>query len=418
MPNGDEQLPVSQAGGTPLGLSGGAPTSGTQGTDPKLQEIIKQIFSQAQQAQQQRQQLVQPTPRPMSPQAQTEVPGQPGQRGHDWGQAIANIGGVVQQAGMMHAQTQYAHAKSQWDQLNSMIQKDPSGQQAQQWLIANQKNLKQMAKALNQDWLNPQKTGVWDQAYKDMLKEQQAKGQARKGLTQLVKQLIGKANQQPKLTPDQQQGMAKEMMSKAPTQTPPVDFAASAKTAIDVFKAESEDAYRRAEVAATMEEKKAALAQAKAIADQTHEIEKLRIQYDAGIKEATLAETTRHHKEDEAIGRSRVSKMGGKVSPAEQDKRDKLAGAQESLNQMVTKYKASKETDPVSPEDQQVLTGMFNVFSGAQLPKKAQSWLESVFKGPSMTVGQARTLQKLSKNFKVTHTDAPDDGIDFTPEPE
>src|SRR5262249_33834493 len=76
--------------------------------------------------------------------------------------------------------------------------------------------------ALNQDWLDPSKTTVYGEALKNVMNrtEQQEgkKQQAVAGLRGIFQKLIGQ-RQQPQLTDDQRQRMAREIESKAPTAT-------------------------------------------------------------------------------------------------------------------------------------------------------------------------------------------------------
>jgi hypothetical protein len=86
-----------------------------------------------------------------------------------------------------------------------------------------------MAKALNQDWLNPEKTTVYGEALKkvnaktqqkDQQQQQQAqqKQQAAQGLKGMMQKLLQR-QQQPQLTDEQKKKMSAEVQAKAPTTT-------------------------------------------------------------------------------------------------------------------------------------------------------------------------------------------------------
>jgi hypothetical protein len=194
--------------GIPTGAT--PPTVGEGGGDQVL-KIIQDILSKGQ-----RPQLAQPVPAPV-PQ------NEPVARQSGKFSGPANLGAFIQNTiqGAVSAQKQQklAHAESQWNAMATLMQdQSPEGpQKLQNWFIANQKDLKNMAKALNQDWLNPEKTDVWKQALGTTLQNQQKKQGAAQGMMQLFKHLIGKATQpQPNLTPEQQKQMSGEIQAKAP----------------------------------------------------------------------------------------------------------------------------------------------------------------------------------------------------------
>jgi len=207
--------------------------SGTQpGAPIDINNLIKAIMS----SQQQHQQLAQPVPRPVPEQRSTEPPGYmtgPGKQ--NWGpeRFLNSLGSQVHNAASQFRQAQLAKAESEWNQLNTLMQDNsPQGQQkTQAWLVTNQKALKGMAKALNQDWLNPEKTTVYNQALNNVLAQQGKKAQAKQGIMDLFRKIIGKANQ-PQLNQQQQQGVAQEIMGKAPA----VPAAQDPKTLLDTAK--------------------------------------------------------------------------------------------------------------------------------------------------------------------------------------
>lgn len=162
--------------------------------------------------------LAAPVPSPIpEPKQQSQAGSGPG-----WGfERFANqIGGHIQQAVAQEKKTQLAKAESDWTQMISAMQSNnPTALNA---VMSDPKKLKNMAKALNQDWLNPEKTNVYRDALNNVMKQQQAKGKAAQGLQSLMKKLIGKA-QNPQLTDEQKQAIAREVMSKAPLTQAPLD---------------------------------------------------------------------------------------------------------------------------------------------------------------------------------------------------
>jgi hypothetical protein len=190
----------------------GAPQQGQPGQD-QVQQLIAKILS----SQQSGQHLARPVPAPVPPggNSQTLV-------GKHTGFAnLGNaIGSTIQTAIHNQKQSKLAHAESQWNQMTTLMQdQSPQGKQKlDAWMMANQKDLKNMAKALNQDWLNPEKTDVWKQGLGSTLKQHQNKQQAMQGIMSTFKTLIGKANApRPDLSADQSKQMNQEILSKAPT---------------------------------------------------------------------------------------------------------------------------------------------------------------------------------------------------------
>jgi hypothetical protein len=204
--------------GTLPGPTGVDPQQQQQQTDP-LKQILQMIMSKGQQQQQPQ----------MVP---TGVQAPPSQRQHQLPGFMGITAGV--QAIYNHEkQKKLAEAKSDWNDLQVSMQKyiQPDGKVDQQaysdpavmQVLGNPKKLKEMAKALNQDWMNPEKTTVYGEALKASLAEQKQKQQAASGLKQMMSHLIHKA-QNPQMNQDQQQQMAQQVMSKAPISKPqPID---------------------------------------------------------------------------------------------------------------------------------------------------------------------------------------------------
>lgn len=130
---------------------------------------------------------------------------------------------------------QVAKATADWEYAQSALNEYYAAQQSQdpQAMKAAQvkldaafgdpKKLKQMAKALNQDWLNPEKTTVYGDALKRVAAKtqqtEQQKEQAKQGIKGIFQKLIQKS-QQPQLTDEEKKKMQQEVIDKAPT-TPP-----------------------------------------------------------------------------------------------------------------------------------------------------------------------------------------------------
>lgn len=177
--------------------------------------------------------------------APTGVQARPVQRIHELPPLFGITAGI--QAIVAHEhQKKLAAATSDWNDLTVSLQKyigpdgkvDPAAYQdpAVMQVLGDQKKLKLMAKALNQDWLNPEKTTVYSQALKASMAQQQQKQQAASGLKQLFSHLI-KKSQNPQMNPQQQQDMASQVMSKAPIAMPQTDPAAAMKSEAELMTA-------------------------------------------------------------------------------------------------------------------------------------------------------------------------------------
>lgn len=200
--------------GSFVGPQGDQVQTGQTGQSPvDVNKILQMILSRQQQPQ-----LAQPVPSPIhSPGQMQPVQG----RGSAGGNLVEMITGGIQGAVANKKKSDLAKAESDWNQFNATLQS--GGPQAGQlWLASNDKAAKNMAKALNQDWLNPEKTTVYKQALDNVMKQQQAKGKAATGLKAMMQKLIGKA-QNPQLTDAQKMQIAQEQMSKAPLVTPGLD---------------------------------------------------------------------------------------------------------------------------------------------------------------------------------------------------
>lgn len=155
---------------------------------------------------------------------------------HAWGaqRLMFGIQSMMKNAVAHHKEEQVNKAMADWEyaqsSLNEYYNAQSSGDQvalaaAQKKLdvvFGDPKKLKNMAKALNQDWLNPEKTTVYGEALKKVASQTQQKDgqkqQAKQGIMGMFKKLIGERQQKPQLSPDDQKRMEQEIISKAPTQ--------------------------------------------------------------------------------------------------------------------------------------------------------------------------------------------------------
>ena len=214
-----------------------------------IQTVLKMLLSQ-----QARPQIAQTgVPAPL-PQQQSTTP--PAGMGHGWGAGMYTIGMSLQNAAARIKQQQFAEAESDWNDLTTSISKyvQPDGSIDQKAyldpavmnVLGNPKKLKKMAKSMNQDWLNPEKTDVYSEALKSHLSKQQQKQQAAQGLQGLMSHLI-KKSQQPQMSQQQIQQMAQQVMSKAPMAAPPpVNNKEALQLAMEMLK--EQDADKRAEM--------------------------------------------------------------------------------------------------------------------------------------------------------------------------
>jgi hypothetical protein len=188
-----------------------------------------------------------------------------------WGtqRFLGTIGANIKSAVAQQKQKQLAQAEGDWTTLqaymNEKFEADQSGDQAASqaaqkkldFILGDPKKLKNMAKALNQDWLNPEKTTVYGEALKNVTKKQQAEDQkkeqkvtAAQKLKDTFMKVLGQ-KQQLQLTAEQQRKMIQEIQSKAPT----------TQTGIDKESAAALREEMKAEERAASEEHKAMLKQ-------------------------------------------------------------------------------------------------------------------------------------------------------------
>jgi hypothetical protein len=234
------------------GAAPGAQTS----ADPnqKAQQILAQLLQAASRKQAANTAVPMAIPAQQDPNAARQI-GMNTANPHAWGlqRLSAGIQTNIKNAVAKQKQDQLLKAEGDWQYLQSALNEkyaaEQSGNQQAvqgaeaklQAILGDPKKLKNMAKALNQDWLNPEKTTVYGEALKRVMSQQkqqdqqnQQKQQAAQGLKSTVQKLIAKAfPKQPQLTPDEQSKMAKEIEAKAPT----TQGTADVKTLLDIEKA-------------------------------------------------------------------------------------------------------------------------------------------------------------------------------------
>lgn len=271
MSNGDAITTTAVPGGgqPPIATSPmpSTPSFGQSATtpDPSMQvnEMAKKIMASLAQSQQRKQFAGQPAPSPV-PGRQDPNPPDYMQRGPQWGKLRfmhglqANIQNVVakqKQQKVLKAEADWSYLQSGLNELYAaQSSNDPkavaAAQQKVDVVLGDPKKLKDMAKALNQDWLNPEKTTVYGEALKKVnsnldkkTAQDQQKQQAAQGLKGMFQKLIQR-QQKPQLSPDEQQAMSREIQSKAPTTTTGgqsvKDQAEGAKAVLDLEKASKE----------------------------------------------------------------------------------------------------------------------------------------------------------------------------------
>lgn len=162
---------------------------------------------------------------------------------HAWGtqRFLGGVAANIKTAVAKQKEKQLLQAEGDWtylqSSLNELYAAQQSGDQnavkaAQAKLdatLGDPKKLKNMAKALNQDWLNPEKTTVYGEALKNVTRKQQGEDQtqqqkqtAAQKLKETFMKVLGQ-KQQLQLTAEQQRRMIDEIQSKAPTTTTGID---------------------------------------------------------------------------------------------------------------------------------------------------------------------------------------------------
>jgi hypothetical protein len=229
-------VPGNAPGTTPPFMPSPSPGQAAGGVDEQTKKILAALTQAA------TQRRFSGTPRP------TAIPGATNpfqapeymtnnKNPHAWGaqRLMYGIQSMIGNAVTHQKEQQITKATADWEYaqsaLNEYYAAQESGDQnalktAQGKLdvvFGDPKKLKQMAKALNQDWLNPDKTTVHGEALKRVAaKTQQTdekKQQAKTGIQKLFGSLLDKVKgqQQPQLTDDEKKRQEQEIINKAPT---------------------------------------------------------------------------------------------------------------------------------------------------------------------------------------------------------
>lgn len=162
---------------------------------------------------------------------------------HAWSteRFMEGLQGSISNAVNKQKQEKIVKATADWEYMQSALNElytakssgDPNAVSAAQSKVdafmSDPKKMKEMAKALNQDWLNPEKTTVYGEALKQanakMQQKQQQQQAAQKGIMgvfQKIKQKVQGAPQ-PELSIGERQAMAREIQSKAPVKVGSTD---------------------------------------------------------------------------------------------------------------------------------------------------------------------------------------------------
>jgi hypothetical protein len=314
--------------GSPVpGAGGGAPDPSQQVSD-----MTKKLLANIAQAAQRRQFAGTPVPAAVpgfKDPAEAQQIGMNTANPNAWGRQrlMAGVATNIQNAVAKQKQQKLLKAEADWSYMAGAMNDleaakssgDPkavaSAQQKVDIVMGDPKKLKEMAKALNQDWLNPEKTTVYGEALKKVTAQagQQAqsdaqKQQAAQGLKGMFQRLV-QQRQQPQLSADQKQAMSREIQSKAPTQAAGLDTKAlEAQEKILHDRATEALAGKKDELAAAYRKQEIAIQETRLAQEKEERIQRqTRLDEDMKLKEKTLEERTRHDKALE----SRAAAAGG-----------------------------------------------------------------------------------------------------------
>lgn len=267
VPGGSVPITTPQFAGGAAPVPSFGQSAGTPDPSMQVNDMAKAIMQRLAQSSQRKQFAGVPVP--------GEVPGQQDPNaarriGMDtgnpnaWGKQrlMAGIQTNIANAVAKQKQQKLVKAEADWSYMGSAINEleaakasnDPkavaAAQQKVDVVLGDPKKLKEMARALNQDWLDPQKTTVYGDALKKVTAKagQDAqtdaqKQQAAQGLKGMFQKLMQR-QQQPQLTSEQQKAMSAEILAKAPmTATGGASLkeqAEGAKAVLDLEKASKE----------------------------------------------------------------------------------------------------------------------------------------------------------------------------------
>lgn len=165
-------------------------------------------------------QIVQPTVDQQAPKWQVapQMNGGVAQKRASTGALIQNIQGLVQTAAANKQRRDISTATNDWNRLMTAMQNpnDPQNQTVIQDILGDPKKLKLMSKALNVDWLNPNKGA--DNVYRQALGQAMAKHQLKAGALSKLKDMLLGQGQNVNLTSDQSKELAAQMEARFPKQ--------------------------------------------------------------------------------------------------------------------------------------------------------------------------------------------------------
>ena len=227
MANGDTQTqaqPNPQASVAAPGAVSAPTTGNTSTVDAQTQAVLQMLMRAAAQKRMTAQPNLAPVPGKLPP---------PQPMGNRPGYGVLSVlNGVrtgIHNAVAEKKQREQIQGMNDWNYMESAFNelnaaKASGDQQATQLaqkkldtFFQDDKKLKQMSKALNQDWLNPEKTNAYAQGVQQAQKQSQAKqAQQQNARTQLMK--LFRMNRQPQFQPNaqQRQDIGREIQSKAP----------------------------------------------------------------------------------------------------------------------------------------------------------------------------------------------------------
>jgi hypothetical protein len=205
---------------------------------------------------------VKPTVPAVPGQRQAQVPGyMTGPYSKPWGfeRFAQTVGTSLQSAANAHKEKQIQKAEADWEYMGSAMEEleaakaggNPQAiQQAQSKLdliTTDPKKLKNMVKVFQQDWLAPEKTTPYGEAYKRVVSKMQQKDAAKKHafgkIADFFRSKSDMAMQQ--MTPEERQRMGQEIQSRAPM-TPAGQI--DPKMLIELQKNLGEEAYKAADI--------------------------------------------------------------------------------------------------------------------------------------------------------------------------
>lgn len=319
-------------GGTPPVTTptfSGAPVPGAEGGTPdpssQVNDMTKKLLATIAQASQRRQFAGTPVPAAVpgfKDPADAQKIGMNTANPNAWGKQrlMSGIATNIQNAVAKQKQQKLLKAEADWSYMAGAMNDleaakssgDPkavaSAQQKVDIVMGDPKKLKEMAKALNQDWLNPEKTTVYGEALKKVTADagQKAqtdaqKQQAAQGLKGMFQKLVQR-RQQLQMSDAQKQAMAREIQAKAPTQAAGLDpKALEAQEKILHDRATEAAAAKKDELAAAYRKQALAMQETRLAQEKELRIQQqTRLDADMKLKEKTLEERVRHDKAEEA----------------------------------------------------------------------------------------------------------------------